>query len=127
MEVDQFINSMFTLDRWPFWAVAIVLTVVGVFTQKKLFTRERAYAKRRFQSVWWWGRESLVLQPSMIGVGIGFLWPDPEGKKWPQVASCMYFAVAGAVSLVLWIIIRGQAKKRGVELVLPGDSDRPND
>jgi hypothetical protein len=123
--LDKFVDSMFTMERWPFWAAAIIFAVVGHFTAKRLFTRERAYMKGRFQSFWWWGRESLVVQPLVAGVGLGYIWPDPEGKHWPQVASCMYFAVAGAVGLVLWILIRGYAKKKGVVLTLPGDSGRP--
>lgn len=123
--LDKFLDSMFTMERWPFWAVALILTVIVYFESKRLFIRSRAYAVTRFQSFWWWGRESLVLHPLAAGIGIGFLWPDPEGRKWPQVASCMYFAVAGAVSLVLWIAIKSYAKKKGLDLTFPGESNRP--
>ena len=117
---------MLTMDRWPFWSAVLVFTVIGYFTSKRLFTRERAYAKGPWQNVWWWGRESLILHPIAAGVVLGFVWVDPEGKKWPQAASCMYFAAAGAVSLVAWVVIKGVAKKKGYNLTLPGDSDRPS-
>lgn len=124
-QLDKFLDSMFTMERWPFWAAALVLTIVGYFMSRRLFTRKRAYTKNSFQNFWWWGRESLVLHPIFFGVGLGYIWPDPEGRKWPQVASCMYFAVAGVVSLVLWVAIKSIAKKKGLDLTLPGDSERP--
>lgn len=123
---DQFVSSMFTLDRWPFWSAVLVFTFIGYFTAKRLFTKERAYAQTSLQWFWYWGRESLILHPIAAGVLLGFFWPDPEGRKWPQAASCMYFAAAGAVSLVAWVVIKGIAKQKGYSITLPGDSDRPS-
>lgn len=123
--LDALINSMFTMDRWPFWSAVIVFTVIGHFVSKHFFTRERAYAKSNSQWFWWWGRESQVLHPLAAGALLGRAWPDPEGRHWSQAASCMYFATAGAVSLIAWVLIQGYAKKKGVVLTLPGDSDNP--
>jgi hypothetical protein len=123
--LDQFIASMLTLERWPFWSAALIFTLIGHFMSESVFTRPRAYMKDKHQWFWWWGRESQVLHPISAGVVLGLLWPDPEGRHWPQVASCAYFAVAGALSLVLWVIIQGVARKKGITLTLPGDSDKP--
>ena len=123
--LDTFITSMLTMDRWPFWSVALIFAIVGQFTSKHLFTRERAYLKDRWQPFWWWGRESLSLHPIAAGALLGQLWPDPEGRHWTTAASCAYFASAGVVSMFLWMIIKGVAKKKGVELTLPGDTSRP--
>lgn len=123
--LDTFLSNLLTPERWPFWAVAVIFSVVGNFTAQRLFTRPRAYAKGRWQWVWWWGRETLPLHPIMAGVVLGHLWIDPEGRQWSALVSSVYFAFAGAVSTVLWVIIKGVAKSRGVELTLPGDSEPP--
>ncbi len=126
--LDEFIGAMLTLERWPFWAAVLVFTVVGQFTSKNLFTRERAYAKyavRWHKHFWWWGRETLMLHPIVSGFLLGSVWRDPEGAGWKLVGSQMYFAVAGAVSLFFWSILKGIAKKRGVAITLPGESSTP--
>jgi hypothetical protein len=127
--IDQFLGEMLTLDRWPFWSAVIVFTAVGLFTKYRLFTRERAYRdwgaawKNNF---WYWMRETLILHPVAAGFALGFLWIDPEGEGWPLIGSMMYFAAAGAVSLVAWIFIVAIAKKRGIELKLPGNTIPPS-
>ncbi len=123
--LDTFISNLLTPERWAFWAVAVIFAVIGTVSAQRVFTRERAYMKDRWQPVWWWGRETLPLHPIFAGVLLGLVWHDPEGKIWPKVASATYFAFAGAISTVLWVIIKGIAKKKGVELTLPGDSSKP--
>jgi hypothetical protein len=123
---DAFVASLLTVERWPFWAIAVIFAIIGEFTSKSVFTRPRAYAKGRYQSFWWWGRESLPLHPVLTGAALGFfVWVDPEGAGWSRVASGAYFAFAGAISLVLWVIIKGIAKQRGVDLELPGQTPIP--
>lgn len=126
--LDTFIGSMLTLERWPFWAAVLVFTVIGQFTSKNLFTRERAYAAYAVpwhKHLWWWGRESLVLHPLLSGIVLGTIWQDPEGAGWKLVSSQMYFAAAGAVSLPFWVIVKALAKKSGMDLSLPGASSNP--
>lgn len=126
--IDQFLESMLTLERWPFWSAVLIFTVIGQFTTLNLFTRERAYAtwEKTWQVwFWWWGRETLMLHPLLAGLVLGLLWQDPEGAGWRAVGSMMYFATAGAVSLFLWAAIKSFAKKRGLKLTLPGSSSSP--
>jgi len=123
--LDSFISGSLSMERWPFWAFAVICAIVGQVTSKSVFTRERAYLKALHQPLWWWGRETLPLHPIIAGTLLGLLWKDPEGKAWGSAASCVYFAFAGAVSTVLWIFIKGIAKRRGVELSLPGESVPP--
>lgn len=129
--LDQFFSSMLTLERWPFWSAVLVFMIIGHFTSRRLFTRERAYIDWGMPAVgvrpfWYWGRETLVLHPLLGGAVLGALWQDPEGAGWRLVPSMMYFAAAGAVSLLVWVPIKAAAKKRGLKLSLPGDSDRPS-
>jgi len=126
--IDDFLGSMLTLERWPFWSAAFVFMFIGLFTSRSLFTRERAYRKwpSRWQHhFWYWMRESQILHPVVAGFVLGNMWRDPEGQGWPLIGSQMYFAVAGGVGLFLWAFVRGFAKHRGIELTLPGQSVPP--
>jgi hypothetical protein len=126
--VVEFAKSMLTEDRWPFWATVLVFTAIGQFTSTKLFTRERAYRlwptwwAKHF---WWWGRESLMLHPIAAGLVLGCMWFDPEGAGWNRIASGMYFAAAGFVSMVAWALLKGALKLRGITVRLPGESTLP--
>lgn len=118
------------LPHWPFLTTALVFTVIGQFTSKKLFTRERAYQKTEnkwHQHFWWWGRETLSLHPILTGSLLGLIWQNPESAdpSWALAASVGYFAGAGVASLFAWNILKSVLKSKGITLSLPGDSLRP--
>jgi hypothetical protein len=120
------------LPHAPFVGVFLILLVVGQYASTRLFTKQRAYAfygrdqKGIWTWRWWyWGRETLPLQPITAGVLIGILWVDPEQAGWNRAASVGYFASAGALSLFGWAVLKGYAKKKGIVLTLPGESLPP--
>lgn len=125
------------LPHWPFLVVTLVFTVIGKFTSGKVFTRARAYQKLKGpwykpwenQRFWWWGRDTLSLHPIVTGALLGLLWVNPEMAEpaWPMPANVSYFAGAGVGSLFAWSILKSYAKKRGIDLQLPGSSDRPGE
>lgn len=102
-----------------------------------MFTRHRAYRKLSGpwykpwsnQWFWWWGRETLSLHPIATGILLGFVWQNPEmyAEAWPLAASVGYFSGAGVLSLFAWSFIRSYAKKKGIDITLPGGSDRPGE
>jgi hypothetical protein len=118
------------LPHWPFGMITIIFMVVGQFMSTRVFTKARAYKKRpgpwyKFwdaQWFWWWGRESLPVHPILAGGLVGLLWQNPEqmDPAWPLIASVAYFAGAGVISLFAWVLLRSEAKKRGIDLQLPG-------
>lgn len=122
------------LPHWPGLGVFFALTVVGQHLSLRLFTRPRAYkhygkglaAKWKWR-FFYWGRETLALQPILAGVFIGVVWVDPEGHGWTRPTSVGYFATAGTASLFGWAILKGFLKKRGIELQLPGGESVPPD
>jgi hypothetical protein len=129
--MEEFIKSIF-LDYWSWFAVAAILMIVGQFLSKSVFTRERAYADRGegvrayiVQSFFWWGRESLMLQPIALGMFIGLRWTDPTGTEWPIQAAMAYFGSAGVAANFGWMIIKARAKAKGVNLKLPGRDTEP--
>ena len=125
--LDHIVQIVFSAERWPFMAVASVLTILGQFFAVKVFTRRRAYDSGKWQSFWWWGRETLSLHPIITGMVIGMLWVNPEGAdpEWTRTASAFYFAWAGVVSLGVFSVLKSVLKSRKMSLTLPGfDPDK---
>lgn len=118
-------------EHWPFLSVFLILVVLGQISSTRVFTRERAHLRREgraarfWHGLFWWGRETLPGHPIAIGFLLACAWQDPEGKGWPWIASAAYWMACGAASLFGWVILKGIAKHRGIELTLPGDSSRP--
>lgn len=116
----------------PFYGVTLVLLIIGDRMSSRIFTKERAYryygpttAGRWKWRVYFWGRETLPMQPILMGALIGLSWLDPEGKGWNRVASVAYFATAGAASMFAWACTKAWAKKKGIILSMPGESGPP--
>ncbi len=122
------------LPHWPGIGVFFILTIVGQHLSLKVFTRPRAYkhygkgaaAKWKWR-FFYWGRETLSLQPILAGILIGLVWVDPEGHGWTRPTSVGYFATAGTASLFGWALLKGVLKKRGIELQLPSGESVPPD
>ncbi len=108
----------FIIQHWPFIAFAFIGTVANQFLKASLFTKKRAHKKGKAQWLFWWGWKALPLYPIIVGGIVGIIWLNPEGADpaWPRVASFFYFAVAGALSISGYQIIKGLAKKRGYDL-----------
>lgn len=111
------------LPHWPFIMWALVSMMIGQTMNKSVFTMANARAKSP-QWLWWWGRKTLPLHPIAAGFMLGLVWKEPEAGV-VGIGSCMYFAGAGACSIVLYEILKNLAKKRGIELELPGQSEPP--
>lgn len=128
--MDEFISLLTNqiLPHWPFLAVTAILTIVGQFTSKSVFTKEKAYQQGKYQFFWWWGRETLPLHPILSAALIGFFWDNPEGADpaWSRVASYFYFAAAGVVSLFAWSILKGTLKSRGIDIDIFAQSMPPS-
>lgn len=121
----------YVLPHAAFVGVTAILLVLGQWASG-VFTKTRAYRfygyskegkwKWRF---FYWGRELLPVYPIAAGVFIGLCWLDPENKGWGRPASVGYFASAGACSMVLWSVVKGWSKKKGITFSLPGESEPP--
>jgi hypothetical protein len=114
------------IKHWAFVASAAVFMLVGFVANKRIFTEAQAKVKRKSQWIWWWGRKTLPLHPVLAGIVLGFLWKLPEPGVDTLVERCGYFAFAGVASVFLYEVIKHIAKKRGVELELPGESKPPD-
>jgi hypothetical protein len=120
-------------DHWPFigaWMVfGIIIQVLkdAVFTQSNIaWALERTSSSRRHpdpsrgvrltSAFYWWGYKTLPLQGMVMGVILGAVWSNPTASITTRPASMLYFAVAGALSVFAYQVIKGLAKKRGLDL-----------
>lgn len=127
--------------HWPFMMAAVVFMVIGQVVKGSIFTRARAYAvyedqlpsnvsylpgrqrqKRKYREVWWWAYKTLPLHPVATGALLGWVIPEPEPGIVGASAS-LYFAGAGALSVFLYQVVKGLAKRQDIILMdLPGQS-----
>ena len=124
--MDDFLTAhVWSGIHWPFVAWAIIASVIGQVMKTSVWTRKRAHTKGRFQWFWWWGCKTLPLHPIASGVLLGLVWANPEvgDPAWVWPTASVYFATAGALSISLYEVVKGLARKRGVHLgPLPGES-----
>jgi hypothetical protein len=124
--------AAYLIKFWPLASVSLILMVAGQFFSLRVFTKENAYAPyskdaagKLARFFFWWGRESLPLHPIAVGWFIGKCWTDPMKLGWGVGSSVCAFMGCGAVSLFLWVILKGKAKEYGIVLELPGSSVPP--
>ena len=113
------------LPHWPFVAATLVFMLVGTVANKRIFTEAEAAKKRKLQWFFWWARKTLPLHPVVTGVLLGIVWKLPEAGVDTLVERAAYFGLAGACSVFAYELLKGLAKKRGIDLALPGDSPVP--
>lgn len=114
--------------HWPFVAFAFVAMLVNQVIKTAVFTKKRAHTKGKFQWFWWWTWKTLALYPVIVGGLTGLIWRNPENASpvWPLIASVFYFALAGTLSVWLYQLLKGIAKKRGFNLDnLSGQEEPP--
>jgi hypothetical protein len=126
-ELEAMIN--FATPHWPGLAWATIATVIGQVMAHRVFTEANARRPGRFQWAWWWARKTLPLHPVLAGALLGLMWTNPEGADpaWPRVASAMYFAFFGAMSIWIYQVLKDLLKRKGFDIQLPGDSYPPSD
>jgi len=129
--MEQILSFALTLAEavGPHWPWVSILVVLSVFTQvmkTSVFTKKKAYTKGKMQSFWWWGWKLLALIPITLGALIGYFWNEPEPGI-TGMAAVMYSASAGACSVAMYQVLKGLAKKRNIDLTLPGQSITPSD
>ncbi len=126
-QLEELAGQLLSLDHWPWLAVCSMFAIIGQFTSTRLFTKARAYSDRGkiAHAILYWGRETLPLHPILAGIVLAFFWPDPEGKGWALAPTAAYFGSAGVASIFAWVILKARAKKKGLNLQLPGASTVP--
>jgi len=121
-------------DHWPFVAAMLIFATIGQVLKGTVWT-ERNFLRWRTETpnavLWrffWWGRKTMPLHPVAVGALVGVLWSLPVADKVDtRAAAVLYFAFAGIMSTWAFAIAKGWAKKKGIDLKLPGTSKPPPD
>lgn len=115
-----FINL--ALTHWPFVSAFVCFTLIGQVMINNVFTEKSHYTSR---PVWlfWWGHKTLALHPMFAGMLLGLVWHNPVETIHTTAGSMGYFALAGAASIMGYEALKGLAKKKGVNIDLPGIDD----
>jgi len=118
------------VGHWPFFTWFLVATLLGEVFKRTLWTKDNATNKKPHW-FWWWARKSMVLHPVFAGVGVGFVWQQPEAGVDGLPASLGYFALSGALSVWGYELVKNFLKKKAnVNVSLPGldtPSEPPGD
>lgn len=106
------------LPFWPLLAVTLILSIVGKVLAKSVFTKEACRGKPG--SFLCWGYRTLSLQPIVVGALLGLVWRNPVPSVDTLAESIGCFALCGAVSVWAYQVLKGLAKKQGIDISLPG-------
>ncbi len=117
-DVMGFVNTHI-LQHWPFFSWLLIAMLIGQVVKNTVWTKKNAI-KKRPHWFWWWGRKTMVLHPVLGGALLGLAWQNPEGGVEGITASMAYFAAAGGLSTWAYEGLKGLAKKKGVDLDIPG-------
>lgn len=123
MEILQTVFD-WTWSHSPFFAALFCGMLFGQVAKTTVFTEVKAKTPSPWQGLWWWGWKSLPLHPVLAGWLLGYVVTEPEAGIVGPNAN-LYFAHAGVHSVWVYQVAKGFAKKRGIELTLPGESARP--
>lgn len=111
------------LSHWPFIVFTLVAAMVVQIFKAAVWTAERAEGKGAKAGFFWWMRKTLPLHPVVLGALFGLIpgLPLSQGVEHTMATSAMYYAAAGLTSTWAFSVLRGLAKKRGIDL--PTDSN----
>jgi hypothetical protein len=124
--MEQFLaDHVFSLTHWPWATVTFGFMIIGQVMKSAVWTERRARTKGRWQPFWWHGYKMRVLHPMAAGLVLGFFWRNPEEGVNGAPFSMCYFFGAGAMSVIAFEVLKAMAKKKGIELSIPGASEPP--
>lgn len=122
-DISDLINSDI-LPHWPFFAAMCFFMITGRVMTQNVFTKT-AHLENKPVWFWWWGRKTLPLHPILLGILLGIIWRKPEPDIVRLIPRMGYFSLAGGLSTWCYEFIKSLAKKRGIDLDLPGVDSVP--
>ena len=99
------------------------MMIVGQVSKTQFVTKARAYGAEKYQAVWMFLWKTFPLHPILTGAAIGSVWENPEPGV-HGIASMFYFMLAGALSVVLYQVIKGLAKKGGIRFSITNEDQK---
>jgi len=119
------------LAHWPFVAASLIFAMFGQVVKGTLFTRDNILKYKGNGPAWlgellWWGRKTMPVHPVVAGILLGFVPGMPVGPGVDAgAATVLYFGAAGMASTWAFALLRQLAKRQGIELDIPRQTDPP--
>lgn len=107
-----------------FFSALFCLMMAGQVMKTSVFTEAKARTRSSWQWFWWWAWKTLPLHPVLAGWGLGYVVVEPEPGISGSAAN-LYFAHAGVHSVWVYDVLKRLAKRKGIEIRLPGESAPP--
>jgi hypothetical protein len=106
------------LAHWPFIVFTLVAAMVVQIFKGAVWTAKRAEGKGAKAGFFWWMRKTLPLHPVAAGALFGLIpgLPLSNGMEPTMATAMMYYAAAGLVSTWAFAVLKGIAKRKGIEL-----------
>lgn len=118
----------YILPHWSLFAFALLCMVIIQVFKMAVWTERRATGPGKSAAFFWWGRKTLSLQALVFGALAGVVPGMPIGGGFTDTvpSRALYYAVGAILSTFLFDVLKGLAKRRGIDLRLPGLDDSPN-
>lgn len=110
----------FVTSHWPFLVFALTAAIVVQIFKAAVWTEARAKGKGARAGFFWWARKTLPLHPVVAGALFGLIPGLPASPDVPETmaAHALYFAGAGLFSTWAFAVVKGVAKKKGIDIDL---------
>jgi hypothetical protein len=108
------------VSHWPFITVTLAFAILMQTLKGTVYTKTNI-VKYKKSKPWlgetlWWLRKTMAIQPAIAAL-IGIIPGIPASPGVDTIgAKCLYFLAAGIISTWAFAIIKGLAKRRGIEL-----------
>lgn len=113
----------FVAAHWPFLVFSLTAAIVVQIFKGAVWTAKRAEGKGAKAGFFWWARKTIPLHPVIAGALFGLIPGLPLSPDVPETmaASSLYFAGSGLASTWIFALVKGVAKRKGVDLHIPGE------
>jgi len=127
--MEDLINN-FIVPHWGFLVVSAVFALAGQVSKGTLWTKDNIVKYKTNGPKWlgelmWWGRKTMPMHPVVGGLICGLIPGMPAPDDFSVTETVMYYVGAGVSSTWIFSVIKQLAKKKGIELDLPGVSQVP--
>jgi hypothetical protein len=110
--------AQFLANHWPIVTFAVAAAMVTQVAKAAVWTQKRAEGGGRAAGFCWWMRKTLSLHPVVAGALFGLIPGLPASPDVPETmaAHALYYGGAGVLSTWVFAIVKGLAKRRGIEI-----------
>jgi len=116
-EIVQFVS-----DHYPLLVFALTAAFVVQVFKSAVWTAKRADGQGTRAGFFWWMRKTLPVHPVVAGALFGLVPGLPVSPDVPETvaAHAVYYAGAGILSTWGFAIVKGVAKRKGIDISIPG-------